>query len=81
MTVKSDALASVSWPSGSRTMLEPGAAVAGGAAAAEPSTSAFVAVPQPTLSTSAPAASRMPTAPPVPARPVLNDWSAVAVPA
>ena len=59
----------------------PGAAVAGGAAAAVPSTSAFVAVPQPTPSTSAPVASRTPTAPPVPARPVANDWSAVAVPA
>ena len=81
VTVKSDAFAFVSWPSGSRTMLEPGAAVDGGAAAAAPSTSAFVAVPQPTLSTSAPVASRTPTPPPVPASPVLNDWSAVAVPA
>ena len=79
--MKSAAFAFVSWPSGSRTMLDPGAAVAGGAGAGEPSTSAFVAVPQPTLSTSAPEASRTPTAPPVAARPAENDWSAVAAPA
>ena len=41
-------------------MLDPGEAVAGGAGAAEPSTSAFVAVPQPPLSISAPVASRTP---------------------
>ena len=62
-------------------MLDPGGAVAGGAGAGEPSTSAFVAVPQPAPSTSAPVASRTPTAPPVDASPAANDWSAVAAPA
>lgn len=42
---KSDALASVSWPSGSLMSLEPGAAVVGGAAAGVPSPSPFEAVP------------------------------------
>jgi hypothetical protein len=62
-------------------MLEPGAGVVGGAGAAVPSTSAFDAVPQPTESSSAPSASRTPTAPPVAARLVANDASAAGGPA
>jgi hypothetical protein len=78
---KSAALLFVSWPSGSLTMLEPGAAVVGGAVAGVPSTSAFVAVPQPTPSTAAPEASRTATPPPDAARPAENDWSADFAPA
>src|SRR4051794_2199311 len=81
VTVKSVALALVSWPFGILAMLDPGAAVAGGADAAEPSTSAFVAEPHPAESTRAPVESRTPTAPPVEARPDENAWSAVAAPA
>src|SRR5438477_88818 len=62
--MKSTAFESVSCPSGLRTMLAPGGAVDGGAAATVPSTNAFVADPQPTESTSAPLASRIPTPPP-----------------
>jgi hypothetical protein len=81
-TVKSAELSFVSWPSGSRTSLEPGAAVTGGAGANVPSTSPFAAVePQPTESTSAPSEFRMPTPPAVDARPVEKDWSAAGGPA
>src|SRR4029077_505935 len=58
VTAKSAAFAFVSRPSGMRAMLAPGDSVAGGADAGELSTNAFVAVPQPTLSTSAPDESR-----------------------
>src|SRR6266540_3173488 len=44
-SVKSAELSFVSCPSGERTALDPGAAVTGGAGAAEPSTNALVAVP------------------------------------
>src|SRR3954452_19148137 len=81
VTLRSVELSFVSWPSGLRTMLEPGDAVAGGAAAATPSTNALVAVPQPTPSTSAAVESRTPTPPPVAAIARANDWFAACAPA
>src|SRR3954452_9299946 len=81
VTLRSTELSFVSWPSGFRTMLDPGEAVAGGAAAATPSTSAFVAVPQPTPSTRAPVESRTATPPPVAAIAKANDWFATCAPA
>src|SRR5215212_7964406 len=79
VTLRSTELSFVSWPSGFRTMLDPGEAVAGGAAAATPSTSAFVAVPQPTPSTRAPVEARTP--PPAAAIAKANDWFATCAPA
>ena len=81
VTLKSAELTFVSWPSGILAMLDPGAAVAGGAGAGDPSTSAFVAVPHDAASTSVPEESRRPIAPPVDARPAEKAWSGVAEPA
>jgi hypothetical protein len=54
VTVKSLQLLPVVWPSGSRTMLSPGAAVAGAMGALQPSAKYLTEEPQPTPSTVVP---------------------------
>src|SRR3954452_6439791 len=81
VTAKSLQLESVSLPFGLRTIAEPGAAVVGGAGAGQFSSSALVAAPQPTLSTSnVPVASLRLSAPLVADRFVANVWSAAGEP-
>src|SRR4051794_18902983 len=70
---KSALLLSVSWPSGRRMALEPGAAVVGGAAVGCPSPRPFAAVPYATASVSVPVAVFTPRLPPVAAIDVPND--------
>ena len=77
---KSAELALVSWPFGWRASLFPGGGAIVGAAAAVPSTNAFVASPQPTESTMFPSASLIATPPAVEARPAENDLSAGCAP-
>ena len=69
--MKSAELTFVSWPSGWRAPLFPGAGAIAGAAAEVPSTKAFVASPQPTESTMFPSASLI-------AEPIARDRLAAA---